>query len=80
MQCQGCGSSDGGGECEFCSIWLCGRCLLNHAAYCGEIQKRKKRGEGPTVRQVPRQIPAPAEAPVNPLDTAIAAVKDLQDE
>lgn len=55
-QCNGCGSFDEISKCSFCPTLLCGRCSRRHSMLCEELQKRKKRGEGPTIANV--QVPA----------------------
>ena len=50
-QCQSCGSFTDR-QCSFCSSLICLTCKANHEPFCEEIQKRKRRGEGPTIANV----------------------------
>ena len=50
-QCQSCGSFTNR-QCSFCSSLICLTCKANHEPFCEEIQKRKRRGEGPTIANV----------------------------
>ena len=50
-QCQSCGSFTDR-QCSFCSSLICLKCKANHEPFCEEIQKRKRRGEGPTIANV----------------------------
>jgi len=48
-QCQSCGSFTDR-QCSFCSSLICLTCKANHEPFCEEIQQRRRRREGPTVR------------------------------
>jgi hypothetical protein len=48
-QCQGCGGFDKLDVCTHCTSVVCERCKPNHAPFCEELRKRKRRGEGPTI-------------------------------
>ena len=53
-QCNNCGSFEYVRLCPHCTqAAICTRCEGNHAPFCEELQKRKKRGQGPTVGNVP---------------------------
>jgi len=52
-QCNTCGAHQDIEQCAHCPTMICKRCKLNHGPLCEELQKRKKRGEGPTVANVP---------------------------
>lgn len=64
--CGSCGYPNGTRVCSFCPLHVCDRCRAYHESACVQIQARKRRGEGPTVRHVIPQAaidPAPAPAP-----------------
>jgi recombinational DNA repair protein (RecF pathway) len=76
-QCQSCGSFDDLQLCDHCKIALvCLRCKGHHVMTCEENQKKKARGQGPTVRQI---FTKPAPIPDN-VDQGIQAVNDLLKE
>lgn len=53
--CNSCGanaSTAGLGICQYCPETLCLRCRVAHELICKEMQRRKKLGLGPTVRQI----------------------------
>jgi len=50
-QCQSCGAFTDR-QCLFCPSLICLKCKANHEPFCEEIQKRKRRGEGPTIANV----------------------------
>ena len=52
-QCNICGSYEELLPCAHCTTVLCQNCQRNHSPLCEDIQKRKKRGEGPTVGNTP---------------------------
>jgi|SRR5579864_4828883 len=51
-QCNICGSYESLLPCAHCKTVLCERCRRNYERVCEEMQKRKARGEGPTVRNL----------------------------
>lgn len=74
-QCNLCGGHKDLIKCSFCPTTICEICKRNHEPYCEEIQKRKKRGEGPTVanthppvhrhgHEAPELIHIPSAAPL----------------
>jgi hypothetical protein len=77
-QCNTCGanfSTDTIDKCSFCSTFVCSRCRRHHEPFCEEIQKLKKRGQGPTIANVPvpphrrgHETPEPTPAPA-PVET-----------
>jgi len=69
-QCNTCGSFADIVKCSYCPTMVCVRCKPNHERVCEEMQKRKARGEGPTVRN-------PGMTRVEPADLGLAGVKDL---
>ncbi len=65
-QCQSCGSFETITPCEYCPTLICSLCARSHCPLCAALQKRKKRGEGPTIANVPmpphrsgQEIPEP---------------------
>jgi hypothetical protein len=48
--CQGCGSQKDVMPCTHCLQPICGQCCRPHESICEMVQKRKARGQGPTVR------------------------------
>jgi hypothetical protein len=52
-QCNTCGSHKDIEPCPQCSTIICAHCKLNHVPLCAELQKRKRRNEGPTIANVP---------------------------
>jgi len=52
MQCNSCGRFEDIQPCPICSTLICNRCQTNHEMVCAEMQKKKKLGLGPTVRQI----------------------------
>ena len=55
-QCNNCGGFKDVTDCQHCATRICTYCRLNHEPYCEELQKAKRRGEGPTIGNVP--VPA----------------------
>lgn len=72
-QCNTCGanfSTDTIDKCSFCPTLVCSRCRRHHEPFCEEIQKLKRRGQGPTIANVPvpphrrgHETPEPTPAP-----------------
>ena len=52
-QCNNCGGFEKLDVCVFCSTVVCEHCKLNHAPLCEELEKRKRRNQGPTVANTP---------------------------
>lgn len=48
--CNSCGAFDNVSTCSHCPTSLCNRCRHHHESTCEEIQKKKSRGLGPTIR------------------------------
>jgi hypothetical protein len=70
QQCQSCGSFETVTPCAYCPTLICMSCARNHSSLCEELQKSKRRGEGPTIANVPvpqhrrgHEIPEPTPAP-----------------
>ena len=62
--CNSCGAFDNISACSFCPTLVCGRCKARHEFVCEDNQKRKKRGEGPTVRNSGKMFVVPPPASV----------------
>ena len=77
-QCIGCGSYHDLRQCIHCHGLLCPRCRMPHERVCEEVQKKKSRGLGPTVRQNLIQIPTAA--PIDPVDQGLAGIAELLHE
>lgn len=92
MQCNSCGSFDDIQYCPHCiHTPVCARCKANHEMVCSEMQKRKMRGEGPTIRaNVPQPIRVTSQlqdvdqlvtaVPADPIEAGLQAVKNLLSE
>lgn len=50
QQCNSCGGFHNVTNCSDCHVLVCDKCILNHEAACKYNQARKRRGEGPTIR------------------------------
>ena len=79
--CNSCGSPETTRLCEFClKTPLCGHCYPNHAMVCEPMQKKKKLGLGPTVRQ-DRIFPgAVISAEPRDVDQGLAGIASLLSE
>jgi hypothetical protein len=70
-QCNRCGNFQNLSQCEHCTTFICANCKPTHAALCKDLQARKARGEGQTVRRI-NTLPEPkAEQPkpeLHPVD------------
>ena len=58
--CNSCGSPKDVRPCSHCPTLICDRCRLNHDSVCEQMQKRKSRGEGPTVIRHTERPPSTA--------------------
>lgn len=70
--CNSCGAYEDAEMCSYCPTLVCNRCRRGHELVCEDIQKRKKRGEGPTIR-----VPVSPEVVVSDVDRGLAGVADL---
>jgi hypothetical protein len=52
-QCNSCGAFEAD-KCSYCPTLICSRCKPRHEAICEYNQKRIKRGEGPTIANMPQ--------------------------
>ena len=77
LQCQGCGAFEST-TCAHCPSVLCARCKAGHEPVCEQIQKRKKLGLGPTVRE--NRVYIPTAAPLEPVDQGLKGIADLLSE
>jgi hypothetical protein len=78
-QCNSCGAYDDVLFCPHCGTTaVCIRCAGNHKFVCEEIQKKKARGQGPTVIQHTYKSVLPDS--VTPIDASLGAIKDLLKE
>ena len=53
-QCNTCGGFEKLDVCTHCTTVVCESCKRNHAPLCEELKKRKARGEGPTIANMPQ--------------------------
>lgn len=77
QQCNTCGSFTDILKCAHCPTAVCVRCKSNHERICSEMQKRKERGEGPTIRNLGTNLPSIPVPPIEAVDQGLAGVKDL---
>ena len=52
-QCNNCGGFEKLDVCMHCTTVVCEHCRPNHAPLCEELEKRKRRNQGPTVANTP---------------------------
>jgi len=73
--CNSCGSPKVERPCAHCSMLVCKSCRVNHESICVEMQKKIRRGEGPTIRNIASK---PVTTPVAPLPDMGAYRAELQ--
>lgn len=85
-QCNNCGGFDKLLPCSHCLTIICENCQMNHSGHCEELQKVKKRGEGPTIANagIPEHRaghiappPTPADRPTITLPTTRGEVGQI---
>jgi len=74
-QCNSCGSYQDVAACAHCTATMCTRCIYHYSHVCEDNQKRKARGEGPTVREL--RMPVRRPDVVSDVDQGLTAVRDL---
>lgn len=77
VQCNSCGAFDDVEFCPHCK-WMavCKRCKTNHEMVCSDNQKKKARGQGPTVVRIVTKavLVPPSEIEASPVSAAVEAL------